>query len=84
MGTLKLRNKLIEIINSSDERFLRLVNALHKSYHDNKDTDFFTELPVDIQELLLQSRKQAYDGKTRLHSEVMANFRDKYNISNRA
>lgn len=84
MGALELRNKLVEIINSSDERFLRMVNALHKSYHDNQDTDFFTELPVEIQELLMESRKQARDVKTRPHSEVMADFRNKYNISGRA
>lgn len=84
MGALELRNKLVEIINSSDERFLRMVNALHKSYQKNQDADFFTELPVEIQELLMESREQARTGKTRSHKEVMADFRNKYNISGRA
>lgn len=38
MGAVELRNKLIEIINTSDERFLRMINALHKSY-ESEDTD---------------------------------------------
>lgn len=84
MGALELRNKLVEIINSSDERFLRMVNALHKSYQKNQDVDFFTELPTEIQELLMESREQARAGKTRSHKEVMADFRNKYNISGRA
>lgn len=83
MGALELRNKLVEIINSSDERFLHMVNALHKSYQQNPDADFFTELPIEIQELLMESREQARSGKTRPHKEVMAEFREKYNISGR-
>ena len=81
MGALELRNKLVEIINSSDEHFLRMVNALHKSYQQKSDADFFTELPVEIQELLMESREQARQKKTRPHKEVMADFREKYNIS---
>lgn len=38
MGTLELKNKLVKIINSSDERFLRMVNALYHSYQE-KDTE---------------------------------------------
>ncbi|WP_459212308.1 hypothetical protein [Aquimarina rhabdastrellae] len=82
MGTLDLRNKLIDIINSSDERFLRMVNALHKSYYEKQEGDFFTESPSEIQEILLESRAQAQMGNVRSHKEVMAEFRQKYNISN--
>lgn len=84
MGALELRTKLIDIINSSDERFLHMVNALYKSYQEKSDADFFTELPKEIQELLIESREQARQGKTRTHKEVMADFRKKYNISGRA
>lgn len=35
MGTVALRKKLINIINSSDEKFLRMVNALQKSYFED-------------------------------------------------
>jgi len=80
MGTLELRNKLVEIINSSDDRFLRMVNALHKSYIEKNDSDFFSELPLEIQELLLESREQARQGNTRDHRDVMDDFRRKYNI----
>tara|TARA_B110000879_G_C11048312_1_gene461721 strand:+ start:69 stop:329 length:261 start_codon:yes stop_codon:yes gene_type:complete len=39
MGTAELKNKIIEIINTSDERFLRMVNALHKTYKEEALTD---------------------------------------------
>lgn len=35
MGTAELKNQIIEIINTSDERFLRMVNALHKTYKED-------------------------------------------------
>ena len=35
MGTTELKNEIIEIINTSDERFLRMVNALHKTYKED-------------------------------------------------
>lgn len=80
MGAVDLKHKVLEIINSSDERFLRMVNALHKSYSTNKDDNFFNELPIEIQELLMDSRTQAKKGNTRTHSQVMADFREKYNM----
>jgi len=83
MGALELRNRLVDIIKSSDERFLRLVNELHKSYQKKHDVDFFTELPQEIQELLMESRVQARQKKTRTHEEVMDDFRKKYNSSGR-
>lgn len=39
MGTAELKNKIIEIINTSDERFLRMVNALHKTYKEDDSGD---------------------------------------------
>lgn len=84
METLKLRNKLVKIINSSDERFLLMVNALHKSYNEKEETDFFSELPSEIQELLMESRGQVRHGNTRDHKEVMDDFRLKYNIPSKA
>ncbi|AXG71980.1 hypothetical protein KORDIASMS9_04238 [Kordia sp. SMS9] len=81
MGAIELRNKIIEIINSSDERFLRMVSALHKTYSEQETTDFYDELPKEIQEILMESRDQARQGKTRSHKEVMDDFRKKYDIA---
>lgn len=40
MGAVELRDKLIGIINnSSDEKFLRMVNALQKSYFEDESSD---------------------------------------------
>ena len=81
MGAIELRNKVIEIINSSDERFLRMVSALHKKYSEQETADFYDELPLEIQEILMESRNQARQGKTRSHKEVMDDFRKKYDIA---
>ncbi|MFK7749156.1 MAG: hypothetical protein AB8B65_12245 [Kordia sp.] len=81
MGAIDLRNKIIEIINSSDERFLRMVSALHKTYSEQETTDFYDEFPVEIQEILMESRNQARQGNTRSHKEVMDDFRKKYDIA---
>ena len=82
METLELKNKLVAIINaSSDEYFLNMVNTLHQKYQEKQTSDFFTELPLEIQEILLESRAQARKGKTRLHKEVMADFKAKYTTS---
>lgn len=81
MGAIELKNKVVDIINSSDERFLRMVNALHKSYYQEQTTtDFFEELPLEIQELLMESSVQADRGEVTPHAEVMAEVRKKYNL----
>lgn len=56
-----------------------MVDDLYVNYTKNQQ-DFFTDLPAEIQELLLDSKKQAQEGKTRSHKEVMAYFRKKYAI----
>ena len=81
MEVVELKNKLVDIINSSDERFLRMVNALHKSYHQEQESDFFDELPIEIQEILMESRAQARRGEVRPHKEVMSDFRKKYGVT---
>jgi len=82
MSTVELKNKLVDIINSSDEKFLRMVNTLYKNYSQEKiTTDFYDELPSEIQELLIESRAQARRGEVRPHKEVMADFRKQYGIT---
>ncbi|PQJ80274.1 hypothetical protein [Polaribacter porphyrae] len=82
MGTVELKNKLVDIINSSDDKFLRMVNALHISYSsEEKSSDFYDELPAEIQDLLMESRLQARQGKVRPHKKVMADFRKQYGIT---
>ncbi len=81
MASVELRNKIISIVNSSDDMFLRMVNALYKSYSKEEPVDFFDELPTEIQEILMESRAQAKRGETRPHAEVMAEYRKKYGIA---
>lgn len=79
MGSVELRNKWKEAIVNVDDRFLRMIEALHESYQ--KENDFFDETPPQIQELLKESRKDIKNGKFSTHEEVMNRVRTKYNIS---
>lgn len=81
MEVLELRKKWEKSIGNVDERFLRMIDALYNSYSNEKDVDFFDELPTEIQDLLLESRKQAREGKVKSHKEVMIKYRDKYNTA---
>ena len=79
MGTLELRNKWKEAIINVDDRFLRMIDALHESY--KKEDDFFDEISPQIQELLKESREEIKNGKFSTHKEVMNRVKEKYNIS---
>ena len=80
MGTIELRNKWEKEIVNVDERFLRLIDALHKSYI-KEETDFFDKIPTDIQELLQKSREDIKQGKTYTHESILNEAKTKYNIS---
>ncbi len=80
METSELRKKWVQSITEVDGNFLRMVDALHKSYIQDK-TDSFDELPETVKKLLLQSIKNSEQGNVRPHKEVMAEFRKKYNIA---
>ena len=79
MGTIELRNKWKEAIVNVDDRFLRMIDALHETY--KKEEDFFDEIPKEIKDLLNESREDIKNGKFSTHKEVMVEVRKKYNIS---
>jgi hypothetical protein len=56
METMELRNKWKEAICKVDDRFLRMIDAVHETYTE-EEVDFFDELPKEIQDLLIESRK---------------------------
>jgi hypothetical protein len=80
MRTIELRNKWKEEIVNVDERFLRLIDALHESYM-KEETDFFDKIPTDIQELLQKSREDIKKGKNYTHESVLNEAKTRYNIS---
>ena len=79
MEVFELRKKWKLSIGDVDERFLRMIDALYNTYTKDGEVDFFDELPKEVQQILLESREQAKQGKVRSHEEVMAEFRKKYN-----
>ncbi len=81
MNTITLREKWMQSIINVDERFLLMIDRLYEEYTTNKkDIDFFDELPIEIQEILLESRKGIKQGIFFSHEEVIAASKKKYNI----
>ncbi|MEM6719558.1 MAG: hypothetical protein AAF611_09600 [Bacteroidota bacterium] len=83
MGAVELRNKIIEIINSSDERFLRMVKALHQTYKEDASTeeDIVTYTikgealtKADIIENNNEAIKSIERGEFRTHSEIRQKY----------
>ena len=80
MDALELRNKWIESIANVDDRFLRMVDALYESYKE-EDCDPYDALPEEAKQLIELGLKDAEEGRLTPHEEVMAKFREKYNIA---
>jgi len=78
MGSVELRNKWKETITKVDDRFLRMVDALYENYSKD-EVDFFDELPKEIQDLLIESKKDIKKGNFYTHEEVMREAKEKYN-----
>lgn len=83
MGAVELRNKLIEIISNSDERFLRMVNALHKTYkEDVSDEDEVVAYTIKGETLtktdIIENNKEAIKsiekGEFKTHSEIRQKY----------
>ncbi len=81
MSTAELRNKWKKSINLVDDKFLRMIDSLYETYIKENEKDFFDELPKEVKELLTISRKQVKQGKVTPHKEVMAKYRQKYNVT---
>jgi hypothetical protein len=77
MEALELRNIIAEYASNADEKVLKIVKAVFESY-SNKEEDFFDQLPFEVQELLLKSQEQAYNGNTSPHEDVMKRQRSKF------
>jgi len=83
MGAVELRNKLIEIISNSDERFLRMVNALHKTYkEDVSDEDEVVAYTIKGEALtktdIIENNKEAIKsiekGEFKTHSKIRQKY----------
>ncbi len=80
MSTIELRKEVIDSLANVDERFLRMVRALYRSYAKN-EIDTFEELPIAIQDIIIQSRESVKKGEVFSHKEVMEESKRKYNIT---
>lgn len=85
MGIAELKNEIIEIINTSDERFLRMINALHQTYKaDIAKDDGVVAYTFQGESLtkakIIENNKEAIksieEGHYKSHSEI----REKYTM----
>ncbi|QMU65465.1 MAG: hypothetical protein GKR88_15010 [Flavobacteriaceae bacterium] len=81
MSTAELRNKWQKSIHLVDDKFIRMIDTLYETYTKEDEVDFFDELPKQVQELLMISREQVKQGKVTPHKDVMAKYREKYNVA---
>lgn len=81
MGIIELREKWKKSISKVDDEFLLMVEALYETYSKDLEDDFFDELPKEVQDLLVLSRKQAKQGKLTSHQETSEKYRKKYDVS---
>jgi len=81
MGTIELRNIIDGYVKKADDKVLRIVKAVFESYQKDEEIDSTNGIPQAIQDLLDESITQADNVEVTPHSEVMAEFRKKYNVA---
>ena len=80
MGAVELRDKLIQLINTADEKYLKvLYDFAEKKKKDQ--TDPYDELPDVAKKLIDQSLEDIKHGRVQTYKDVMAEFRKKYNLA---
>jgi predicted transcriptional regulator len=79
METIKLREKWQKSISKVDDRFIRMIDALYKSY--TSEEDIYDDLPEEAKHLIDQGLKDIEEGRIHSHENVLAEFKEKYNIS---
>ncbi len=62
MGTVELRKEVQSFIDKADERFLRMVNALAKSYEEEEEDYTLPGPPMDVETY----RKRIKDASARV------------------
>lgn len=81
METLELKNTIKQYLNTADEKVLRIVKAVFETYEEQKDIDFYDTLPDVAKKLIEKGLEDVKQGRIYSHKEVMAEFKEKYNIA---
>lgn len=70
---IQLRDRLLmKLLKTKDVSLLEKIEEL---FNNNKEEDFFDELPKEIQNDILESIEQSKNGNGTSHEEVMKQFR---------
>lgn len=80
MGAEELREKLIQVIHTADESYLKVINDFVEKSQPLED-DGYQMLPDTAKKLIEQSLKESEIGLLTPHKEVMLKFRKKYNLT---
>lgn len=84
MSTAELRDQVVHIINKSDERFLKMVRAMHEQYHadtnENKKAAAYTiqGKKLSVSEVIENNKlavESIRNGDFTEHSEIRKKFR---------
>jgi len=88
MNTMELRHKLLQHINTADERLLRIVNAVFESYRESAVQEEGEEIEASVltadQKAELDIRRERHlSGESKSYSweEVKKNLIDKHDLS---
>ena len=57
MGTVELKNMITQYMSTADDKLLRIVKTIFETYQKSNEIDFFDDLPLEIQEILIESRE---------------------------
>jgi len=79
MEAIKLREKWQKSISKVDDRFIRMIDALYKSY--TSEDDIYNGLPEEAKYLIDQGLKDIKEGRIHSHENVIAEFKEKYKLS---
>ena len=80
MGAIELKNKIMQLLNTDNESYLKEVFDFAEK-NKLQHTDSFQELTTPIQELLLESAAQADQGELTSHDKVMEEVQKRYNLT---
>lgn len=71
METVNLRNIVLEQVQKADDRLLKLLNALARSYQEDVEGDWWIDLPSEEKEEIITGLRQANNNEFIEHEAVM-------------
>lgn len=81
METEELRKELLKMVETADDRLLKKVLALAKSYEEEKGTDWWDTISDEERKAIEKGLAEADSGQLIPHDEVMKKVRARFKKS---